>query len=189
MQFGIVNRALKDQTACGNAYFIKEFEKKVFIAVIDGLGHGDDAAHAAKTAVEYINSNYKKSLTEILNGCHKELEKTRGAAIGIALIDQEHSTLRYAGVGNIEVRVKSRTTIRPVSVNGIVGYNLRKVREEEFPYSPGDIIILHTDGISGKFDLNLYPPEFLGQAPQKIAEKIAAEFGRERDDLTIVVAK
>ena len=189
MQFGIVNRALKGQKLCGDAYFIREFEDKVVIAVIDGLGHGDDAAAASNTAVGHIKNNYQKSLTEIIKSCHEEMKKTRGAAIGIALIDMESSTLRYAGVGNIEVRVKSRTTIRPVSVSGILGYNLRKVREEEFPFNHGDLIILHSDGISAKFDLNLYPPEFLGQHPQTIAEKIAAEFGRERDDLTIVVAR
>ena len=37
--------------------------------------------------------------------------------------------------------------------------------------------------------MNLYPPEFLGQHPQAIAERIAAEFGRERDDRTIVVTR
>lgn len=189
MKFGVINRALKGEKLCGDAYFIKEFENRILIAVIDGLGHGDDAAAASNAAVEYIKNHYQKSLTEIIKSCHEELKNTRGAAIGIALIDLKSSTLRYAGVGNIEVRVKSRTVIRPVSINGILGYNLRKVREEEFPYSPGDLIILHSDGISTKFDLNLYPPEFLGQHPQTIAERIATEFGRERDDLTIVVAR
>lgn len=189
MQFGVISEALKGQTVCGDAYFIKEFENKVLIAVIDGLGHGTDAAVAADTTVEYLKNNYRKNLTEIIKSCHEELKKTRGAAIGIALIDLKSSALRYAGVGNIEVRVKSQTTIRLVSVSGILGYNLCKVREEEFPYRQGDIIILHSDGISAKFDLNLYPPEFLGQHPQTIAERIAAEFGRERDDLTIVVAR
>ncbi|NQT69469.1 MAG: SpoIIE family protein phosphatase [Desulfobacteraceae bacterium] len=189
MQFGIVNQALKGQNLCGDACFIKEFENKALIAVIDGLGHGPDAAAASNAAVEHIKINYQKSLTEIIKGCHEEMKMTRGAAIGIALIDLESSTLRYAGVGNIEVRVKSRTTIRPISINGILGYNFRKVREEEFPYRQGDMIILHSDGISAKFDLDLYPPEFLGQHPQTIAERIAAEFGRETDDLTIVVAR
>lgn len=135
MRFGIVNQALKGQRLCGDAYFIKEFESRIFIAVIDGLGHGTDAAAASDTAVGYIKNNYQKSLTEIITGCHEELKKTRGAAVGMALIDLESSTLRYAGVGNIEVRVKSRTVIRPISVNGILGYNLRKVREEEFSYT------------------------------------------------------
>ena len=189
MQFGTVRRALEGQNVCGDAYFIKEFKNKALIAVIDGLGHGPDAATASSTAVEHLKNNYQKSLTEIIKGCHEELKKTKGAAIGIALIDLESSTLRYAGVGNIEVRVKSRTVIRPISINGILGYNLHKVREEEFPYRQGDMIILHSDGISTKFDLNLYTPEFLGQHPQTIAERIAAEFGRERDDLTIVVAR
>ncbi|RJQ29299.1 MAG: stage II sporulation protein E [Peptococcaceae bacterium] len=189
MQFGIINEALKGQTVCGDAYFIKEFENKVLIAVIDGLGHGSDAAIAANRAVAYLKSHYEKSLTDIIKGCHEELKKTRGAAIGLALIDLDRFILRYAGVGNIEARVKSRTTIRPVSVSGILGYNLRKVKEEEFPYRPGDLIILHSDGISGKFDFNIFPPEFLGQHPQTIAERIAAEFCRGRDDFTIVVAR
>lgn len=189
MQFGVVNQALKGQTTCGDAYFIKEFENKALIAVIDGLGHGDAAAAAANTAVECIKNNYEKSLAEIIKGCHEKMKKTRGAAIGIALIDLDRSTLKYACVGNIRVRVKSQRTINPVSTNGILGYNLRKVREEEFPFNLKDLIILHSDGISGKFDLNLYPPEFLGQHPQVIAERIAAEFGRRTDDLTIVVAR
>jgi negative regulator of sigma-B (phosphoserine phosphatase) len=139
--------------------------------------------------VEHIKNNYKKSLTEIIKGCHEKMKKTRGAVIGIALIDLDRSILRCAGVGNVEIRVRSRTTLRPVSTNGILGYNLRKVREKEFSFNPGDLIILHSDGISGKFDLDMYPPEFLGQHPQIIAERIAAEFGRRTDDLTIVVAR
>jgi negative regulator of sigma-B (phosphoserine phosphatase) len=189
MQFGVINQASKGQTTCGDAYFIKEFENKVFIAVIDGLGHGDKAAAAANTAVEHIKNNNEKSLTEIIKGCHEKMKKTRGAVIGIALIDLDRSILRCAGVGNVEIRVRSRTTLRPVSTNGILGYNLRKVREKEFSFNPGDLIILHSDGISGKFDLDMYPPEFLGQHPQIIAERIAAEFGRRTDDLTIVVAR
>jgi len=189
MQFGTVRRTLEGQEVCGDAYFVKAFENKVLIAVVDGLGHGPDAAAAANTAVEYLKNNYQKSLTEIIKGCHKEMKGTRGAAIGIALIDLQNSVLRYTVVGNIEVSVKSRTVIRPISINGILGYNLRQVREEEFSFNPGDLIILHSDGISTKFDLNLYPPEFLGQHPQTIAERIAAEFGSGRDDLCIVVAR
>lgn len=188
MQFGVINRALKGQTACGDAYFIKEFENKVLIAVVDGLGHGPDAAVAAERAVEYIADHHKGSLTEIIEGSHERLKETRGAVAGIALIDRDRSVFRYSGVGNIDIRVRARTKIRPISVNGILGHNLRKVREEAFPYSAGDMIILHSDGISGNFDLNRYPPELFRQHPQEIAKRIAAEFGRERDDLTIVVA-
>jgi negative regulator of sigma-B (phosphoserine phosphatase) len=189
MQFGVINRPLKGQTACGDAYFIKEFANQVFIAVIDGLGHGQEAAAAAGTAVEYLTKNYRESLTEIIQGSHEALKKTRGAVMGIALIDLDRAVLRCAGVGNIDIRVISRTPILPVSRTGILGHNLPKIREEEFPYAPGDLLILHSDGISGKLDLNLCPPEFLGQHPQAIAEKIAAKFGRETDDLTLVVAR
>lgn len=60
MQFGVVNRALKGQKLCGDAYFIKEFENRIFIAVIDGLGHGPDAAAASNAAVEHIKTIIRK---------------------------------------------------------------------------------------------------------------------------------
>ena len=189
MQFSMVKRALEGEKVCGDAYFIKAFENKVLITVIDGLGHGPDAAVAANTAVEYIKNNYKKGLTDMIEGCHKEMGGTRGAVIGIALIDLENSILRYTGVGNIEVMVKSRTVFRPISINGILGYNLHQVKETEFPFNPGDLILLHSDGISKRFDLNLCPPEFLEQHPQTIVERIMAEFGSKRDDLCIVTAR
>ena len=189
MQFGMVRRALEEEKVCGDAYFIKAFENKVLITVIDGLGHGPDAAVAANTAVEYIKNNYKKGLTDIIKGCHREMKETRGAVIGIALIDLKSSILRYTGVGNIAAIVKSRTMIRPNSLSGILGYNLSEVKEEEFPFNPGDLIILHSDGISNKLDLNLYPPEFFGQHPQVIVERVTAEFGSKSDDLCIVAAR
>jgi serine phosphatase RsbU (regulator of sigma subunit) len=189
MQFGTVRRVLEDEKVCGDAYFIKAFENKVLITVIDGLGHGPDAAVAANTAVEYIKNNYKKGLTEIIKGCHKEMKKTRGAVIGIALIDLKSSILRYAGVGNIKAIVKSRTIFWLVSQNGILGYNLSQVKEEEYPFNPGDLIVLHSDGISNELDLNLYSPEFLGQHPQTIVERVMADFGSKRDDLCVVAAR
>ena len=190
MQFGTVIKALEGEKVCGDAYFIKAFENKVLIAVIDGLGHGPDAAVAANTAVECIKNNYKKGLTEIIESCHKEMKGTRGAVIGIALIDLKNSILRYTGVGNIEAMVKSQTVFKPISINGILGYNnLHTVKEEEFPFNPGDLILLHSDGISKQFDLNIYPPEFLGQHPQIIVERVMAEFDSKRDDLCIVAAR
>ncbi|MBE3036869.1 MAG: SpoIIE family protein phosphatase [Candidatus Atribacteria bacterium] len=189
MQFGMVRRALEEEKVCGDAYFIKAFENKVLITVIDGLGHGPGAAVAANTAVEYIKNNYKNGLTDIIKGCHREMKETRGAVIGIALIDLKSSILRYTGVGNIKVMVKSQTVFRPISINGILGYNLHKVKETEFPFNPGDLVLLHSDGISKRFDLNLYPPEFFGQHPQAIVERIMAEFGSKRDDLCIVAAR
>jgi len=189
MQFGVINKPLEGEVACGDTYFIKEFGSKVLVSVIDGLGHGINAAISAKKALTYIKNNYKKSLTEIIKGCHEELKNTRGAVIGMVLVDFDRSVLIYSGIGNIEVRIKSIINIRPISINGILGNNFKMIRVEEFPYHREDIIILYSDGISSEFDLDRYPPQFFRQHPQKIAEKIASEFERKNDDVTIVVAK
>jgi serine phosphatase RsbU (regulator of sigma subunit) len=189
VQFGVINKPFEGELACGDAYFIKEFGNKILISVIDGLGHGINASISANKALNYFEKNYKRSLKEIIKGCHEELKQTRGAVIGIALIDLDRSILTYSGIGNIEIRIKSITKIRPISANGILGNNLKMVRVEEFPYHRGDIIILYSDGISPKFDLDRYPPLFFRQHPQKIAEEIASEFEKKNDDVTILVAR
>jgi serine/threonine protein phosphatase PrpC len=189
VQFGVINKPLEGETACGDTYFIKEFGSKILISVIDGLGHGINASIVANKALKYIEKNYKRNLTEIINGSHEELKQTRGAVIGMALVDLKRSVLIYSGIGNIEIKIKSIAKIRPISANGILGHNLKMVRVEEFPYQRGDIIILYSDGISPKFDLDRYPPLFFRQHPQKIAENIALEFERKNDDVTVLVAK
>lgn len=105
--------------------------------------------------------------------------------MGIARIDRVPCTLTYASVGNIEARVIGADhVLRPVAINGIVGYNARIFRSEVFPFLPGDMLLLHSDGISDRFNLSV---SARGQDPQVLADQLAAAHGRPNDDQLLLI--
>lgn len=186
MKFGVVCRPMPGKEANGDAYLIKEWEQNTLMAVVDGIGHGEEASVASRKAVEYIEKNATEDIEEIIRGCHHHLKGTRGAALGIVKIDKERSLLSYTGAGNIEVRVISDSNIRPFSMNGMVGVILRKTKKFEYPYTPRSIIMLHSDGVHTHFDLSDYP--LLHENPQYVAEQIIEKCGKKYDDATVLIA-
>lgn len=188
MKYGIISVPVHGARVNGDAYVIKEFDDKSLIAVIDGLGHAESAHKASSKAADYIQKNYKGNLTSIIEDCHRALHLTRGAALGIVSVDTEKSKLKYAGVGNIGIRLLAGNSVSSlVSVPGVVGHRYRKLIVTEHSFNNGDLIFMYSDGISGKFD----PAGFIlkSKDPQRIAEDIIREFSAERDDATIIVAR
>ena len=188
MKLGIAGRPYPGETVSGDACFAREYDGKTLIGVVDGLGHGPGAALVARRAVDYLEEHYREAPVKIMRGCHQALRGTRGAAVGLALIDPERSTLTYVGIGNIEIRVVGEESRSLPSLYGIVGDNVRKIRAEEVAYHPGDLVIMHSDGVSAKFGLDDYPG-LRQKDPQQIAEAIARDYARENDDVLIVVAR
>lgn len=188
MEIGVVERPFLGEEESGDAYFVRDYADKTLLALIDGLGHGPRATQVSRKAFEYLNDHFRDDLSEIMWGCHRALKKTRGAAVGLILLDSQVDTLTFVGVGNVEVRVVGEKSHSFVSVRGIVGYNLRKVRPEVVSYQPGDLIVMHTDGLSAKFNLDQYPG-LRKKDPQRIAETIFQDHAREHDDATILVGR
>jgi serine/threonine protein phosphatase PrpC len=156
------------------------------IAVIDGLGHGPEAARAAQEAVRVLDTHTDASPDKALNACHAALGGTRGAAISIASVDLAVGRLTYSGIGNIEAHLwQDGVQSRPVSYRGIVGSAMRTVRSFELPLGDPWLLVLHSDGLSSKLDV-----ESLTAAradPQVTAETLLARWGRQSDDATVIV--
>ena len=188
MKFCVKRKPFLGNKECGDQCFIKEFNGKTLVAVIDGLGHGKSAEDAAVKAAEYLENNYYLNLSEIFHGCNEFLKGTVGAAMGIALIDSENCRITFAGVGNIEARVVADRTLNLVCDFGIVGGGIRKVTEETSPFRHGDMLIMYSDGISAKFDVFSYPEEVRSDS-QRLAEIISREVSRSHDDSIVVVGR
>jgi hypothetical protein len=92
-------------------------------------------------------------------------------------------------VGNIAGGVVSEdVTRRVVSLPGIVGHEMRKVQTFSYPWTPASVLIVHSDGISGSWNLANYPG-LTQHDPALIAAVIYRDFCRGNDDATVVVAK
>lgn len=76
MKFGVATHPISRNKYNGDMYLIKEFNHKVLISLIDGLGHGELAAVASSRCMKCIEEHYGSGLKEIFKYCDIELRKT-----------------------------------------------------------------------------------------------------------------
>jgi serine phosphatase RsbU (regulator of sigma subunit) len=186
---GAASRPYPGEHVSGDTWAVQRAGYTCRIAVIDGLGHGPEAAAAAQAAREALAAHPDAGAVDGLEVCHRALVGTRGAAISIVVIDPQAARLTYAGVGNVEGRVwhggrEERLTI----FRGIVGKTVPTVRPFTVALGEGWLVLLHTDGVSGRFALPQAGPPG-DEPPEALAERLLQDWGRERDDATLVIAR
>jgi serine/threonine protein phosphatase PrpC len=160
-----------------------------FFMVVDGLGHGILAAEAAREAERVLAQTDSTSTASIIQDFHDALRKTRGAAAAIAGISKETGTLVFSGVGNISGIVLDGRGRRGIaSHNGTLGHQLHKIQEFVVPWNDDSVLIMHSDGLGTKWDLNQYPG-LANRDPSIIAAVLYRDFERGRDDVTVLAAK
>jgi len=190
-EWGVAMRPLAKQAVSGDKYLITPSSAGVLVAVLDGLGHGEEAAQASEIAVGTLEKNAHQSLTSLFAICHAALPKTRGVVMSVASFDVRNRTMSWLGVGNVEgVLLRARGDVRPPRENlllraGVVGYQIPGLRPSVVPIMDGDLLALATDGIRGAFTEALSPAD----PPQKNADRILADFGKETDDALVLVLR
>jgi phosphoserine phosphatase RsbX len=163
---------------------------RLVVAVIDGLGHGPEAAHAAGRAAEIVETHPDERPDALLRRCHDALRSTRGAAMTVASIDPVVGEMTWLGVGNVQATVLQRRTrdARREWVplrGGVVGYLLPALRPGTVRLERDDVLVLATDGVRPVFGEWPAPAE----APQKVADRILADQSRGTDDALVLVAR
>jgi anti-sigma regulatory factor (Ser/Thr protein kinase) len=186
---GIVCLPVAGETLCGDAWGARREDRKVTFVLADGLGHGPLAATASEAACRTLVGGPLATAGQAVQIAHQALQRTRGAALGVACIDADADRMTFAGVGNITGCVLNNgKTGHLISHNGIVGSNLRKVQEFDTPWSSEALLIMHSDGIKTRWDLNLYPGLSL-LYPSLIAAVLYRDFQRGNDDATMLVCR
>ena len=180
---------LASEEICGDSWGITSLDSNVHLLVADGLGHGPEAASASLLAVDALLDNADKTPSRILQECHTKMKGSRGAAVAISNINTESNLLNFIGIGNIAGSIYSKIKRQHLlSHNGIVGSNMHKTKEFVHDWSSDSILIMHSDGIGTKWDLDHY--ETLSERhPSVIAAVLHRDHTRVRDDSTIVVLK
>ena len=191
-QIGAVCLPLASEQVSGDAWNVVCEGHELSLMVADGLGHGPLAARASELAcalLEESTPGLSPLPAPFIELAHGALRGTRGAAMAVAHIDSARRELRFAGVGNIAACAFDAHQRRHLlSHNGIVGSNLRKVQEFRYPWQPGTTLIMHSDGLHTRWDLEQYPG--LAQChPSLIAAALYRDFARGRDDITVVVLR
>lgn len=190
VDWAVAGLALGGQAESGDLHFVSQAADEVLLGLVDGLGHGPEAALAARSAVAALESGPGQPLVERFERCHTELKRTRGVVMSLASIDVPARTLSWVGIGNIEcVLVRAGgagTRLESIMLlGGVVGHQLPRMRASQVAIEAGDVLVMATDGIRGGFRSDLSTIE----TPQKLAERVLRRHGREIDDALVLVAR
>ena len=191
IDWGVATLALAGEAESGDLHLVKPVGRGVLVAAVDGLGHGADAAAAARAAVTALDRHADEFLIPVVRKCHEALIGTRGVVLSLAYLDGAKRTLTWLGIGNVEgVLLHADARARRargslVTRGGIVGSELPPLRADVQPVAPGDLLIFATDGIRGGFAEGL-PTD---ATPQQLADHILARHGKGTDDALVLVAR
>jgi hypothetical protein len=156
LDWAVAGQPQAGQDVSGDLAAVQVTRSRCVIAVIDGLGHGPEAADAAALAAGVIERHRAEPLDAMLLLVHEHLTASRGAAATLAIVDGDTGRMEWLGVGNVDgMVVRADDTARPRTMGvflcrGILGYQKPDIR----PRAPvqledGDCIVIATDGVRG----------------------------------------
>lgn len=193
LEWGAADAARPEEMVSGDLYVVEPFAHGVLIAVVDGVGHGADAAAAARIVAATLRAFAHEPPIPLVLRCHEELKGTRGAVMTVASLDHGQRTLTWLGVGNVEAVVMRARAGRLAPLErvllrgGVVGHQLPPLQASVFPIVPGDLLLMATDGIRPGF---AEETALDGEgALQEMAERILADHRTGTDDALVIVAR
>jgi phosphoserine phosphatase RsbX len=191
VEWGIAMRTRRGEATSGDLAVVTLLAEGVLVAGIDGLGHGDEAARAARRAAEVVRQSPSQDLARLVQRCHDALKGTRGAAISLAFVSPSEGGVTWLGVGNVEGRVLSGdpSAAQPKGSlplgTGVPGHELPPVRATRLDLRTGDVIVLATDGVASGFADSLD----VSGSTQAISERILSDHWKPLDDALVVAVR
>jgi anti-sigma regulatory factor (Ser/Thr protein kinase) len=175
------------ETECGDTWRMAcDAQQGCALMVVDGLGHGPSAAAAATLAACAFVSRPFDPPRQQIERAHHALTNTRGAAVACAAWSFA-GTVAYAGIGNIAGRLSAADGSRGlVSHSGTLGFQVRRVQQFEYPASDGTLLIMHSDGLTSRWDLGDHG-NLQRHHPAVVAATLYRDHLRGKDDATVVV--
>jgi phosphoserine phosphatase RsbX len=191
VEYGVAKFVLPGQEESGDHHLVCCNRNGILVAAIDGIGHGEEAANASKTAAALLRSSADEPIIFLVEQCHEKLRATRGVVLSLASIDPEHGMMTWLGVGNVQ-GVLMRADPKKHNVReslllraGVVGSQLPALQATVLPIVRGDTLFFATDGVRSDFSVTLSARE----NPQRAADRILEQFRSGNDDALVLVSR
>lgn len=187
----VATRPIPGQEVSGDLHLVKPIHHGVLLAAVDGVGHGDEATAAARTAVAILEAHAHESVISLVKRCHEALAMTRGVVMTLASLDGLENTITWLGVGNVEGLLlrsdanSAHPSERVLLRGGLVGYQLPALQASVIPVEPGDLLVFATDGIRDGFADGMNP----AMTPGQIANGILNGHLKGNDDALVLAAR
>ena len=193
LDWGVASLPLNGQSESGDRSVVQFFPGGVLLGVIDGLGHGNEAALAASAAESILRAQPQEPVISLVRQCHENLRSTRGVVMSLVSFDILHGLMTWLGVGNVRgvLRRSGSSSNLPQEElllrAGVIGGQipLPPLQAAVLPVFQGDTLFLASDGIRGEFALEQAPSEM----SQRTAQAILSRFAKGNDDALVLVAR
>ncbi len=191
LEWSVATRTISGEIECGDAHLVVESPGGALLAVVDGLGHGGEAAIAAREAVATLTRHADEPVVPLLQRCHGQLRATRGVVMTLASFREADATMTWLGVGNVEgLLLRANPAAIPARESvllrgGVVGYEIPPLRPATHRVAAGDTLVLATDGIRSGFAEGLD----IAAPPRETAAGILARHAKDTDDALVLVAR
>ena len=191
LEYGVAKFALSGQGESGDHHLVCCNQDGVLIAAVDGIGHGEEAANAAKKAISILRNGVGEPIISLVERCHEKLRPTRGVVLSLASIDVPQGMMTWLGVGNVQgllmrANTKNGNTQEPLLLRaGVVGSRVPPLQAAVLPIQKGDTLIFATDGIRSGFTETLNSME----NPQRAADRILQNCRSGSDDALVLVSR
>lgn len=176
--------------ACGDGWAVAETGSASTVAVVDGLGHGVNASLAADAALAVLADD-PADLDGYLARANAAMRDTRGAAVMVCRLEPDHGEMRCLSVGNVSGSILCQSGPHAiVATRGAVGSESvpPRARITCYPWPPGAVLALWTDGLASHIDLARYAG-LCTRDPAIAAAALHRDYSTERDDSTVVVVR
>ena len=191
VECGVAKFVLPGQGESGDHHLTCPTQGGILIAAIDGIGHGNEAASAAKAAIAILKTHADEPIISLVEYCHEELRATRGVVFSLASIDGSHGMMTWLGVGNVQgvlLRAGAKQGNGREELllrGGVVGSQLPPLQAAVLSIDRGDTLVFATDGVRVNFIESLSALE----SPQRAADRILERYRSGSDDALALVVR
>lgn len=211
MQVGIAKSKKADSIISGDSTTQTKLEDgKYLLAISDGMGSGPDARKSSKIAIKMLErlltSGFNKdtALKLINTTISDNTDDDMYATLDVNILDLYNGEMKFIKNGACPTFIKRREKVEILKSIALPTGILENVDLIEYNYKlqDGDIIVMCSDGVldSTKEYLNkeLWIQEILEDIETDDSQRIADillneardnDFGKEKDDMTVIVCK
>lgn len=187
LDYWVAVRPMPGYCDCGDQYLVATFPDGVLLAVVDGLGHGQEAAVAAGAAVATMAEHAGEPVEVLAQRCNEALKETRGAVMSLASLNRATCMMSWLGIGNVEGILAFAEDAGGgkaflVPHGGIVGDRLPSLRPATLPLHSGDLLFFASDGINSAFVRDVCYTDDL----YEMVHRLFIQHGRSTDDALLL---
>jgi anti-sigma regulatory factor (Ser/Thr protein kinase) len=187
IRVGGILAARPGERESGDAWGVLWRAGTITVVIMDGLGHGPEAAEAAANGLrELAVPAGADDPLALLGRLDRRLAGGRGAVAAVARMSSDEFT--FSGIGNIGARLGPNGRSHGlVSSMGTLGLGQR-LRPQAFvtPWRGNSLFTAHTDGVRSSWDLSRYPG-VTRHDPAVMAALIWRDAATRGDDSAVVV--